>query len=97
MKQHVYHAHLLHLLASIGTAKDAQYVLDALCTPAEAAEFDLRLEILRRLVNGESQRHIARSLGVGLATVSRGARVLQHDVPTIQRYIIRTQRQRPKW
>ncbi len=47
-----------------------------LFTQPERDEFAKRLEIVKRLKKGVSQRKIAKSLDVGIATVSRGAREL---------------------
>lgn len=52
-----------------------------LLTPAELTEICNRLQILRRLEDGVPQREIARELGVGIATVTRGARALRNKQP----------------
>ena len=48
-----------------------------LLTPAELTEVSNRLQILRMLEAGMPQREIAKQLGVGIATVTRGARALK--------------------
>ena len=48
-----------------------------LLTPAEYAEIVKRLQIFRMLEAGMPQRKIAEELGVGIATVTRGARALK--------------------
>ncbi|MBA4503746.1 Trp family transcriptional regulator [Marinobacterium marinum] len=48
-----------------------------LLTPAELTEVSNRLQILRMLEAGIPQREIAKQLGVGIATVTRGARALK--------------------
>ena len=53
--------------------------LDALLTPKELDEIANRMAIIRLLRRGVSQREIAQQLGVGIATVTRGARVLKAD------------------
>ncbi|WP_151670158.1 Trp family transcriptional regulator [Nitrincola schmidtii] len=70
------------LLDTLLEAKDSQAlltVLQSLLTPAELNEIPKRLQILKRLKAGEPQRRIAEDLGVGIATVSRGARALKRD------------------
>lgn len=49
----------------------------ALFTPEERREFGKRLEIVKMLKAGVPQREIARVLGVGIATVSRGSQELR--------------------
>jgi len=74
--------HTEELLDTLLAAKDQQAlltVLQSLLTPAELNEIPKRLQILKRLKAGEPQRRIAEELGVGIATVSRGARALKRD------------------
>ncbi|EXJ11001.1 Trp operon repressor [Nitrincola nitratireducens] len=54
-------------------------LLESLLTPAELNEIPKRLQILKMLQAGIPQRKIAEQLGVGIATVSRGARALKRD------------------
>lgn len=60
-------------------AKDEQ-LLDAflrdLLTPAEIHDLPLRLDIIRQLKSETPQRQIAESLGVSIAKVTRGSRML---------------------
>jgi TrpR family transcriptional regulator, trp operon repressor len=48
-----------------------------LFTQGERKEFALRLEIIRRLKKGTAHYKIAKSLGVGVATVTRGSHELR--------------------
>lgn len=52
-------------------------VLEGLLTPAELHAISQRLQITRLLKSGVSQREVAKRLGVGIATVTRGSRALQ--------------------
>ena len=65
-----------HLLA-MGSRKAMDNALRDLLTPAEYAEIVKRLQIFRMLEAGMPQRKIAEELGVGIATVTRGARALK--------------------
>jgi len=65
-----------HLLAMPDRDALAEALRDLL-TPAELTEVCNRLQILRMLEAGVPQREIARQLGVGIATVTRGARALK--------------------
>lgn len=51
--------------------------LNALLTPNEISEMQRRLQIFALLEEGVSQREIAKQLGVGIATVTRGSRALK--------------------
>lgn len=56
-------------------------LLDALMTEKEQAELGNRLRIFALLQQGVTQREISAQLGVGIATVSRGAKVFhQHQI-----------------
>lgn len=47
-------------------------------TPAELEEIATRLQIVKLLKKGVSQREVAEKLGVSIVTVSRGARELKY-------------------
>lgn len=51
--------------------------LKALLTPNEISEMQRRLQILSLLEQAVPQRDIAKQLGVGIATVTRGSRALK--------------------
>lgn len=66
---------IAHLLAQ--NSEDAMAdALDSLLTPSEYTEISKRLQIFRLLRAGVPHRQIAETLGVGIATVSRGSRAL---------------------
>jgi TrpR family trp operon transcriptional repressor len=72
--------HLNELLDHLLAMQDREALEEALrdlLTPAELTEVINRLQILRMLEAGVPQREIARQLGVGIATVTRGARALK--------------------
>jgi TrpR family trp operon transcriptional repressor len=77
--------HLTDLLDHLLVMEDRvslDRALRDLLTPAEYAEIVKRLQILRRLEAGVPQRRIAEELGVGIATVTRGARALKSHSST---------------
>ncbi|PTY37920.1 transcriptional regulator [Saccharospirillum sp. MSK14-1] len=74
-----YKAELLEHLLAIDDAQSLDAALDSLLTPAEYIEISKRLQIFKMLRAGVPQRKIAETLGVGIATVSRGARALNDD------------------
>jgi len=51
--------------------------LRAILTPQELEAIPKRLEIVKMLKQGVSQREIADKLGLGIATVTRGSRELK--------------------
>jgi TrpR family trp operon transcriptional repressor len=53
------------------------YFLKAILTPKELINISQRLQIIKQLKKGIPQREIAKSLGVGIATVTRGAREIR--------------------
>lgn len=72
------HELLDHLLAA-NDRQDMAHRLEQLLTPTEYDEVVKRLQIFKMLEAGIPQRKIAETLGVGIATVSRGARALKEE------------------
>jgi TrpR family trp operon transcriptional repressor len=63
----------------IFTIKDRAVLEDfllGLTTPKERMELVQRVEIIKRLLQNEPQAKIAKDLGVGVATVTRGSKEL---------------------
>jgi len=76
-KEKRYKKELAELLARIKNPKIMEALLDDLFTPVEGIEISKRLQIVKRLAEGESQRQVAEDLKVGIATVTRGSRELK--------------------
>jgi Trp operon repressor len=60
-------------------AKDQQMLdllLNDLLSPKEYEEMAARVQIVKRLIEGDVQREVSESLGVSIVTVTRGARTL---------------------
>ncbi len=72
-----YLTQLIRYLLDVDSPAAMEEALRALLTPAELTEISNRLQIFNMLKAGEPQRKIAEQLGVGIATVSRGARALK--------------------
>lgn len=70
---------LLDHLQSAESPEELDLRLEQLLTPTEYEEVIKRLQIFRLLESGTPQRQIAQQLGVGIATVSRGARALKQS------------------
>ncbi|PIE48110.1 MAG: transcriptional regulator [Gammaproteobacteria bacterium] len=69
--------YLLMLLAENNDTKNLSQILEALLTDKEQHELANRLRIFALLQQGRPQREISEKLGVGIATVSRGAKAYQ--------------------
>jgi len=72
--------YLQDLLEHLLKAKDPESmntILQDLLTPSELSEISKRLQIITLLKTGMPQRQIAETLGVGIATVTRGSRALK--------------------
>ena len=72
-----YYSELVELLVNIDTHSRAEDLLQGFLTPAELEQVTLRLQIVKLLKKGETHRDIAEKLGVGVATVARGASELK--------------------
>lgn len=68
---------LIQQVLSLTNKSEVIDFLRGILTPQEIEMLNQRLEIVKRLKKGEPQRQIADELGVGIATVSRGARELK--------------------
>ncbi|AJY51046.1 Trp repressor [Halomonas sp. KO116] len=71
-----YQAELIRHLLAIDSPEAMDAALADLLTPAEYQEISKRLQIFKLLREGVPHRKIAETLGVGIATVSRGSRAL---------------------
>lgn len=68
---------LINLLLRIKTRSEMEDFLLGILTPKELKEIPMRLSIVKMLKAGVPQHEIAESLGVGVATVTRGSRELR--------------------
>ena len=68
---------LLRLLCATHTPDSMAALLRALLTDSELHDMQTRLRIFNRLSAGTTQRDIAAELGVGIATVTRGAQAIK--------------------
>jgi TrpR family trp operon transcriptional repressor len=68
---------LVTYLRDADSDDEMQNKLTGLLTPSEVLEMSKRLQIFSMLKDGVAQREIAKQLGVGIATVTRGSRALK--------------------
>lgn len=64
------------LICSIRDKQMLEDFLYGVTTDKERAEIAARIEIVKRLIDGQPQQKIAADLGVGVATVTRGSKEL---------------------
>jgi len=69
---------LAKIVAGLNNAKGVEALLAALLTPSEQEELARRWQIVKRLMNGLSQREVRDELSVSIATVTRGSRELRY-------------------
>ena len=72
-----YSQELIEHLQQAGDSGRLEKALHSLLTPSELSEISKRLQIFKLLESGMPQRQIAETLGVGIATVTRGSRALK--------------------
>lgn len=78
---------LYRLVADIPSLKSAEKVLEDLLTPQELAVIAERLQIVKLLSKGATQREVAAELGVSISKVTRGAHVLQYGTGALSKLL----------
>lgn len=68
---------LLEEFLKLKSKAEFKEFLVGILTPKELEEIPTRLQIVKMLKRGIAQHKIAQSLGVGIATVTRGSKELQ--------------------
>lgn len=68
---------LVKQITGLKGSKEVERFLLGILTPQEIEQLNQRLEIVKLLKKGMPQREIAQKLGVGIATVTRGAREIR--------------------
>lgn len=72
------HKELIDILVSIKDPKRMSLFLSDILSHAELKDVVSRLQIVKMLDKGVSQRDIAKKLGISIAKVTRGSRVLKY-------------------
>jgi TrpR family trp operon transcriptional repressor len=75
----LYRKQVLALLCNIVDSDEMAAALDILLTDKEHLDVDQRLQIFHMLEAQIPQREISNTLGVGIATVTRGSKAMQTD------------------
>lgn len=68
---------LVNVLLNIKSKEQMIDFLYGILTPKEIDQLSTRLQIVKMLKKGVSQQKVAQKLGVGIATVERGAREIK--------------------
>lgn len=77
------------LIGLIGSARNKEEIgelLSTLLTPAEHDELARRWQIVKRLIEGSTQRKVKEELKVSIATVTRGSRELKYGKGIFQKF-----------
>ncbi len=69
---------LCTLIAETDSSKKAEKLLEDILTESELRDVSKRLQIVKRLYKGETQRKIAKDLGVSLCKVTRGSHEIKY-------------------
>jgi TrpR family trp operon transcriptional repressor len=72
-----YFEEFINTITSFEDKKLLSDFFEGILTEQEKEEISLRLQIVKKLIAGEPQAKIAKDLGVGVATVTRGSRELK--------------------
>jgi len=72
-----YFSELVDALSACKSKPELRDFLVGILTPREMQELPTRLKVVKLLKKGVSQHLIAKKLGIGIATVTRGSKELQ--------------------
>ncbi|MFA5136391.1 MAG: Trp family transcriptional regulator [Patescibacteria group bacterium] len=71
-----YMSELISTFCKIRSTQEMEDFLHGILTPQECDEISTRLQVVKMLQKGIPQHKIAKNLGVGVATVTRGSKEL---------------------
>jgi len=69
---------LYELFAAVDSPKEAKIFLEDILTPSELDSMVMRWQIIKGLHKGETQRELAKRLGISISKVTRGSRMLKY-------------------
>lgn len=70
-------SNFIDLVVRLKSRKDIEDFLVGITTDNERREFAQRIEIVKQLLAGIPQKQIAKQLGVGIGTVTRGSKEIK--------------------
>lgn len=77
-------------LASESNPANISRLFDELLTESEMSSIVMRWELMKRLISGSSQRHIAEDLGLSLCKITRGSKILKNADSVVGGYLKKT-------
>lgn len=77
---------LVNLILSSSNKGELDELLTALLTPSEYEELAKRWQIVKKLIEGVTQREIKNELNVSIATVTRGSREIRYGSNAFKRF-----------
>jgi TrpR family trp operon transcriptional repressor len=78
---------IVDALVAVKSSRDASAFLRALWSPQEVLAIKHRLRAIQMLRSGVSHRQVRDRLGIGIATVTRAARVLREHPQIIDKVL----------
>lgn len=84
------------VLCQIDQPEQMTRFLEEILTPAEQKDLSLRWQLMKMLLEGIPQRHIAAELGISLCKITRGAKILKSDNSISKRYLNNEDEHGPK-
>ncbi len=69
--------------------KDLERLFSAMLSPSEIEVISQRIHVLELLYAGKSQRDVSEQLGVGVATATRGNRMLKENIDLFEQILIK--------
>ena len=69
---------IVQIFAAIQDEETMRRFLGEILTQSERETIQLRWDLMKRLNEGESQRHIAAELGISLCKITRGSKILKN-------------------
>lgn len=68
---------IINVLKSMNNDNDLKDFIEGILTPTEIKQINMRINLIKLLKKGIPQHEIADKLGIGIATVTRGSRMLK--------------------
>lgn len=80
------YSNLVDFLLAAKSRKEMQDLLEDLLTPQEVESLEERWQIVQRLLEGKTQRKVAKELEISVAKATRGSRVIQYGKGTFEKF-----------